>query len=206
MSTVTVGIPTILGREEKLSVALDSVEQQVRQPDHVLVEKDAFRTGAAPTRNRIINKTETEYIAWLDDDDRLLSNHLSVLMKESEKYPKADVIYPTPKILNMHDPTAVSVNGKWVPPWGHPFTEESKHHLIWRGNFIPMTHLVKTQALQDIGGFPIPGSAEWRPKNCEDWGMLRKLAKAGKVFHHVNEVTWVWEWMLGEHTGGQADR
>lgn len=206
MASVSVLIATIPGREELLDRALGSVEKQIRQPDEVIVEPDPDRTSAAETRNRGLSKVTSEYVAILDDDDYLMRNHLKVLMRVAEAEPHQDLIYPTPKIIGMRDPTAVVVGGKWRRPWGLEWTEDHRQHMIQKGNFVPVTCLIKTESLRKVGGFPEPDHPDRRISHCEDWLCFRRMALKGMNFRHINVETWVWEKNLQGHTGGRGDR
>jgi glycosyltransferase involved in cell wall biosynthesis len=78
---VTVAIPSIPGREQLLARALESVAAQTTAPRRILVHTDTERHGAAWTRNRLLRQVRTGWVAWLDDDDELLPNHLEVLIR-----------------------------------------------------------------------------------------------------------------------------
>lgn len=205
--TVAVVVPTIPGREKLLSRALASVETQLRPADRVVVEHDDMRTGAARARNRALTLVDTDLVAWLDDDDELLPNHLKLLVELLEREPDVDLVYPVPRLDGGRDPTAVEVvpGGQWVKPWGVPFGRLQERHLRERGSFIPMTHVVRTELVRRAGGFPIPGTPEWPRPNVEDWGYLIRLLDAGARFRHLPFTTWVWH-VHEAHTGGQPDR
>jgi glycosyltransferase involved in cell wall biosynthesis len=206
--TVTVGIPSIPGREEMLARALESVAVQTRQVDQVIVDVDVDRTGAAHTRNRILDHCDTDLIAWLDDDDLLLPRHVERLARVLERVPDFDLVYPIPHIPEGRDPTATSVNGIWQLPWRVPFGAEQETHLREQGSFIPITHMVRTEKVREAGGFPIPGTPEWPRENVEDWGYLIRLLDAGAHFFHLPVKTWQWTIHTDAslHTGGQPNR
>jgi glycosyltransferase involved in cell wall biosynthesis len=206
MLTVAVVIPTIPGREEMFRRAAESVEQQTRRPDEIVVEIDVHRTGAAHTRNRALQRVESDVIMWLDDDDEMLPNHVERLVRALEKYPQFDLVYPIPEMVGGRDPTATSVNGVWQLPWGIPFGEEQEYHLRNFGSFIPITHAVRTQTVNTAGGFPIPNTPEWPRPNVEDWGYLVRLLNAGARFYHLPVKTWRWHGYHGTNTGGEPDR
>ena len=203
--TVAVGIPSIPGREEMLERAVESVRAQTRQPDQLIIEVDHARTGAAHTRNRILDRCDTDVIAWLDDDDALLGSHVERLTRVLERFPEFDLVYPIPHIPEGRDPTAVSVNGIWQLPWHVPFGAEQETHLREQGSFIPITHAVRTEKVREVGGFPIPGTPEWPHENVEDWGYLIRLLDAGAHFFHLPVKTWQWN-IHDSHTGGQPNR
>jgi len=199
--TVSVVIPTIPGRETMLARAMESVRAQQRRPDDLIIQHDYSLEGVATTRNRALEAVETDLVAWLDDDDELLPNHLLRLVRVLENYPHFDLVYPIPEIPVGRDPTAVSVGGRWIKPWGVPFGLEQEVHLRVQGNFIPITHVVRTSKVRQVGGFPQPGEVRW----IEDWGYLVKLLDAGARFHHLPAVTWRWH-IHDQHTGGFPDR
>lgn len=195
MATVASLTATIPGREDRFLQALESINAQTRPVDQIVVESDFHRTGAACARNRALQRVTSDYVAFLDDDDEWLPNHVESLMKVAETDPSIDVVYPVPEFRGRHKPSSIRVRlgGRFVPPWGLEFTEEHRQYLIQTNNFIPVTALVKTEAIRSVGGFPEPGDSDARLSIAEDWLMFRRLAMKGCKFHHLDEVTWIWE-------------
>lgn len=196
--TVAVVIPTIPGREEMLDRAVTSVHAQRRIPDQVVVERDSERTGAWSTRNRALARVKTDVIAWLDDDDTLRPNHLMACMRVMEQSPfRPDLVYPRPRMVGGEDPTAVTHQGIFpTSPWGLRFTEEFAQHIVHRGSFVPMTHVVRTDRVRAVGGFR-PGQLVQDPAvgpryRGEDEQYLIDLIQEGAVFEHLDAVTWNW--------------
>lgn len=207
--SVCVAIPTIPGRENLLDRALWSAKRQKRKPDQILVERDSLRTGAAQARNRLLDRVETDVIAWLDDDDHFLDVHLSYCMRVFERplgslEKPVDLVYPIPKILGR-DPTAVTYQGHIVGPWGIRFGPEQEAHLRRNGSFIPMTHLVRTDRVREIGGFKegrmVDGGRRYRG---EDEQYLIDLLDAGAVFEHLPKRTWEWNAHPRTSTAGRG--
>lgn len=198
MATCAILIATIPGREEMLQAALDSVKAQTRQPDQIHVERDPFRTGAASTRNRGLKHITTDYVFLLDDDDVLLPCHVEALMEVVEMDDTLDVVYPVPEFVG-HSPRSIRLllNGRWVPPWGIPWTEQHRQHMIARNNFIPVTNVVKTASMRRVGGFPEPGDSDFRLSHAEDWLLWRRMALKGMRFAHLPLRTW--RWVKGTH-------
>lgn len=194
---ITVVIPTIPPRKALLERALASVRAQTRYPDGIVVEGDRLREGAAAVRNRGLARVETEWVAFLDDDDEFLPGHLMLLEKWAE-HAGADMVYPW----------FVQPEKNWdgLGMFGKPFHEHAWE--LEHRNFIPVTVLVRTQLLRDVGGFqpPAPGMTD-----CEDWGAWKALLAAGANIVHLPRKTWVWHHWLAEdgqpgNTSGQADR
>lgn len=191
--TVAVCIPTVPGREDLLMRAELSVMKQERQPDQFLTEVDTGRTGAAATRNRLLAKVTTDVVAWLDDDDWLGPLHLKACMRVLENTPTVDLVYPRPQMVNGRDPTAVTHQGRFpVSPWGIRFTQEMAAHIRHVGSFIPITHLVRTEVVRRVGGFPPGRMLDNGRYQGEDERYLISLLDAGAAFEHVDQKTWYW--------------
>ena len=174
---VTVITPTIKGRELALVDALHSVRQQTVAAEHVVILDDK-RKGPAWARNKGIREATTEWVAFLDDDDVLLPNHLETLLKHSKH---ADIVYSLPTAEGRDD---------WHPQ--HFCNMDRIEHTNW----IPVTVLARRKVLLDVGGFP--GNTE--PPDFEDWALWRKLHKAGYRFKCVHQFTWIYRFKQGSRS------
>lgn len=204
---VTVVIPTIPDRRTYLRRARKSIDAQIEPPAAVLVEVDENGEGAASTRNRALEQVETTWVAFLDDDDEFMPNHLQVCLDAVEKS-GADLVYPYPLFIGSRDTLAVLYEGILCYPYGVPFGEEQERYLREVGGFIPVTHLCRTELAKKVGGFPEPGEFVVPEGNvsgdCEDYGFLIRLLDAGAKFHHVPEITWKYN-IHGNNTGGVSN-
>ena len=70
--------------------ALASVCAQTLQPHYVSVMVDHMRDGEINTRNILLENVTTRWVAWLDDDDEMLPDHLQLLMEASHG---VDLVY-----------------------------------------------------------------------------------------------------------------
>ncbi len=182
-----------------LREAVDSALRQVCAPNEIHVSIDHVGVGAAANRNDAWRSAKTDWVAFLDDDDLLFPNHLSTLLEFSDD---ADLVYPWFELREGPDPLYVPRNGQLTPAFGVPFGDEQRDYVLTRGNFIPVTVLVRRELLEDVGGFPQPGSVEWPHETCEDWGCWQRMLRAGAKFRHVPERTWRWRWH-GKNTSGR---
>lgn len=200
---MTVCIPTVLGREELLDRAIRSAQDQTWPAARILIQRDAEREGAAATRNQLLARTDTEWIAWLDDDDHLMPGHLAALSRAVQADPSIDLVYPVPLMepFAVRDgvpsrprcPAATTYQGVFPrEPWGLRWCPEFESHIRRRGSFVPITHLVRTEAAVKAGGFPRGQVLEDGRYRGEDEGYLIALLDHGAVFHHVDRVTWHW--------------
>lgn len=186
---VTIVIPHIPVRTKLLTRALGSIMTQTVMPADIIVVTDAQHDGAAMTRNRGLSMVETEYVAFLDDDDWLYSDHLEQCMWEIREW-NADVVYPWFDVVNGTDPLGM---------FGKPFDPE--HLKI--SNYIPVTVVAKTATLRDVGGFTPHPDAAGHPN--EDWGCWLAVHNAGGKIMHTPHRTWTWDHSTG-NTSGRGDR
>lgn len=177
--SITVVIPTVPPRRAMLAEALASVMEQTLLPDAIIVSVDRHGEGEGPTRTRGLMAVKTKWTAFLDDDDRFYPQHLERLMTTAAET-KADLVYPWFDVDNGSDPLGAE---------GQPFDAE---RMMERGNFVPVTYLVKTALAKKVGGFPKPFDHDWPYQGCVDWGFHKRLVRAGAKYHHLPERTWVW--------------
>src|SRR5262245_21069253 len=83
---VTVAIPSIPVRSQLLRRAVDSVlTQTYTSLAGLSIAIDDHREGAGITRQRALDGVNTEWTAFLDDDDEFMPNHLSALMNHAQE-------------------------------------------------------------------------------------------------------------------------
>lgn len=179
--------------------AVDSVRAQEVKPREIVVVLDKDRRGAAHARNVGIQRASGSWIAWLDDDDELLPNHLRVLVSGIVRS-GADLVYSCMEVVGGRDPLAVdSGNGAWVNPCGVQFGPAQERHLRERGNFIPVTYMVRAELARQVDGMPPSGGMGAE----EDYMFLIRLLDAGAKLHHIPEITWRYH-IHGANLGGMG--
>lgn len=201
---VTVVIPTIGEREQLLARAVASAQAQT-WPCRILVQQDTYREGAATTRNKALERVDTEFVAWLDDDDELEPFHVEVCVAANRQY-RADLAYPGMTAVGGRDPLACPINGVLVNPFGVPFGPEQAYHLYTIGNFIPITWVGRTETILRVGGFPqpTPDPSKGSGRIEEDYGLLLKMLAVGARFVHVPVRTWKY-YFHDANTGGRGE-
>jgi len=209
----TVVIPTVSTRVEMRQRAIASAEAQTEDVEVIVVEDDKFtgsfrQGGAAETRNLGLQMVETEWVTFLDDDDELYPQHVERCLALADET-AADLVYPWWDGANC-DLFRVQHDGQLRTPEGLPFTDTMKRMLLgdydWAegrdfGNYIPVTVVVRTALLKEVGGFPVPGSDDWPHRNGEDHGLWIRLLRAGARFAHLPERTWKYH-LHGAHLSG----
>lgn len=189
----TIVIPTVPVRKPYLDRAVQSARDQTHECDIVVRVDPEFKEGvftgtAGRNRNAAMEVVSTTWTAFLDDDDVLHPQHVERLLETAEEH-GADLVYPW-----FDGPQSVGVllvNGE--TPEGMPWSDSLKEVILSGTNFIPITVLVRTELVKQVGGFPVPEDDDWPEWGNEDWGLWVRLLKAGATFAHLDERTWTWK-------------
>ena len=182
IAVITASLPT---RRGILPECMHSVTAQTLRPVAHLIGVDYERRGSSAVRNALVNSTDADWIAPLDDDDLFYPGHLQTLASASDS---ADIIY-----------SWCDVHGR--PGWNpnRPFDADA----LRTANYIPITVLMRRSLLVSLGG--------WRDSSkCangfEDHDLWLSALDAGARFACVPEVTWRYRFHKGNKTylGEQA--
>lgn len=191
--SVSVVIPHIPVRSS-LAAAVDSVAKQTYPVDEIIIATDVHRHGSAVTRNRALSRVATEWVAFLDDDDYLLPDHIETLVSHARET-GVDVAYAGCRVTGP-DGENIPLQEEWGR-FGKPFDGE----LLRQASHLPVTSLVRTKMAQQAWFGPPAGV----DTPYDDWGFYLRLLDLGATFSHVPKVTWVWS-HHGKNTSGQPDR
>ena len=185
---ITVVVPTIRPRAALLGRALDSVWRQTLPPEAVVVQEDAHREGAAATRQRGLERVETPWVAFLDDDDEFLPGHLESLLAHAQET-AAEYVYSWYEVVGGTDPRPEVFGRPWDP--ANPVQTT-------------VVTLVRTDWALGVGGFTDAAedadlASPDRLYAGEDWRFTRRMNEAGAVISHLPQRTWRWH-----HHGGNT--
>lgn len=175
----TVVVSAIPTRMQMLADALRSVTAQEHQPVAISVSIDHERSGAAVNRQRALDAVDTEWVAFLDDDDLLYPQHLRRLV-ETVHETGADLVFPWFDVLGGSDPFPMH--------FGRPYDIADPHQF-------PITYLARTELVQEAGGFvDVPDGPMHADGNRagEDWALQLRIGALGARIVHLPERTWAW--------------
>lgn len=183
---ITVVIPSIPPRMPLLTRCLASVAQQFLQPAAIIVEIDHHGEGAPATRDRALRKVTTEWVAFIDDDDEMKSQHLETLMRGVEEY-DADYVYSWYEIVDNYGVNQGEAD--WVlGHFGKMFDPADPIQTT-------VTTLVRTNLAQHVG-FSLDDESKDRlidgQRVGEDYLFTLGCVERGAHIIHVPERTWVW--------------
>lgn len=190
---ITVATPTIPPRRDMLTRAVASVLAQTHPAAGLSIAVDLQRAGAAATRTRALHGVRTEWVAFLDDDDELMPQHLQRLWAHAQDT-GADYVFSWFEIPQSpgYDP---------LNNFGVAFDYADPKQTT-------VTTLVRTGLAMEVGGFlgPLTG-AEVAPGQVwgEDYQFTLRCRDAGAIISHLPERTWYWH-HHGANTSGQPTR
>lgn len=196
MNDVTVVVPTIPVRTAMLNRALKSINGQTLKPTAVIVEYDHNRTGAAATRQRALARVDTEFVAFCDDDDEWMPEHLAVLRAAIHQH-AADYVYSYYMVRDATGTERPDVDP--LQHFGRPFDPQHPHQTT-------IVTLVRTKLAQKVGfRNPPMGALIDGQRYGEDFQFTVDCAAEGAHIVHVPQRTWWW-WHHGRNTSGMPDR
>lgn len=201
LPSVAICIPTIPERKDLLTRAIESVLAQTYEgvlTTHVVLDNAGL--GACATRQTACSDALEEnptYLAFLDDDDELMPDHITTLVNHA-LLEDADVVWPWFNVVGGSDPFPQHRGRQW---------DANDPHIF------PITALVRADKFCEVGGFisepPTvdPNHPEsGRMVAGEDWRLWLRLSAAGAKFSHVNAVTWTWHHDSGNTSGLPSNR
>lgn len=181
---VTVCTATIPHRKELLERAIKSVENQTLCARAHIIKTDINKIGGAAMLDKIVEESETTYIAILDDDDEFLENHIEILYKKIIEE-NADLVYPHFKYATRGD------GGHLEKFRGVAWDNKQPHQ-------VPITWICRKDVFLEFGGF----SKDYDPNSMNldsegnrigyDFLFIKRLAAANKKIIHTPEVTWIY--------------
>jgi len=188
-------------RPHLLARSLQSLLEQDRRPNEVIVVNDggvaiddvvngfsellihlinnATNQGRARAGNQGVQASQCDVIAFLDDDDRFLPDHLQRLEKAMLAF-DAKVAYSGCRLLKRDTlGDKVILQEKAIGQFNYPYDAERLRYE----NYIPLINVLINKALWiEVGGFDESFDM------FEDWDVLLRLS-LHTSFYHVNSIT-----------------
>ncbi len=168
MSSIAVCLVSLEERHDLLAEAIASVYAQTRRPDDLVVGVDYSRVGEVANNNRLLSATDSEWVAFLHDDDVWEPSHLATA---ETHFSSADVI-----VSDFTTP------GRDTP---QHFPKTDDWSRILTTNWFPPSAVVVRRSL--FGKWTEPSQPP--PRDWVDWSNWRRLYSLGARFTHTNKVT-----------------
>jgi GT2 family glycosyltransferase len=141
------------------------------RPHRIEYARNDRSYGAAHSRNVAFAKSQGEFVALLDCDDRWLPGHLEASVRALRETGQ-DIVYST--VVMVQDGSD-RVLGLWGPHDGE--LNDFPQSLFARSFVTPSATVLRRQVLADVG----PWSTTHR--YCEDFDFWLRCVAAGKTFH-----------------------
>jgi glycosyltransferase involved in cell wall biosynthesis len=126
-------------------------------------------SGPASARNTGIREAGSDYILFLDSDNKVKPEFISTAMKVFDSQPAIDIVYGKPEFFGE-----ISDNRLFK-------TEEFNLDKIWFGNYIDMCAIIKASVIDSIG------LLDERMIGHEDWEFWIRAGIAGKNFYFIDQ-------------------
>lgn len=146
-----------------------------RHPGVRLIRQD--NCGLAAARNTGLAASRSDYITFLDADDRLLPNAIEAGVRMLVAHPDAVLAYGAHRFINGSG--AIESDNHHVGLIEDPYLQ-----LLRTGNFIAMhaTVVYRRERLAAMGGFDVS------MRFCEDYELFLRIARRGSIVTHGNVV------------------
>lgn len=186
--TVGVATPTIPPRSNFLQRNVGSVLQQTYPVTQMSISVDHERLGAAGNRQRALDGINTDWVAFLDDDDAFMPQHVEKLLHLAQET-DADYVFSWFEVVAGYDP--------FPQHFGKVFDPTAPHHTT-------ITVMVRTELAKTVG-FRDPADGDGAGGSGEDWDFTLRCIEAGAKIVHLPERTWWW-YHNTHNTSGRNDR
>lgn len=171
---ITVVIPSIPPRHLMLAQAVRSVMAQTMPAAAISVAIDVNREGAPATRQRALDAVNTDWVAFLDDDDWFNPDHLELLYKHAMDT-GADFVYSWFNVVGGTDPFPST-------HYTEPFDPQNPIETT-------ITTLVRTGLAKEAG---FQALDRGQINTGEDRYFTLKCLDLGANIQHLVAKTWAW--------------
>ena len=157
----------------------DDSEEIARSFPHVRWNQEPDK-GMSDAINKGFDRSQGEWVMWLNSDDWLKPGALAKLKAMAERHPEADVIYGDMEFVNER---GEFIRRLRLPSWS-PFV--SIHHCC----YVPSTSAILRRATVIVPGFRLREDF-----HCVmDGELYARLHQAGKRFVHLPESLAAFRW------------
>lgn len=186
--TVSVCIPSIPTRSDLLtSRVFPSIFTQTHPVTEICVSLDLKKEGAWTNRNNATKMANSEWIAFLDDDDEFQPHHVATLLDAAHGQ-QADVVWGWFDVIGGSDPFPTHRGRQW---------DVNDLHIF------PITCIVRRSLILDANAKFMPDNhGAWQHQDLPFW---KSIHDAGGKFLAIPDITWNWH-HHGANTSGLPSR
>lgn len=202
MAPVSVVTATIPGREEMLAECVRAVyAQTVAVSHHVIVAKTPYPDLERPVdlalslNTAMLASGAIGWVAFCDDDNLWLPEHVEGLLKTADEHPLADVVY--------HPSTGTYQPFRQTSYWSN---ELCKSELARKNWIDPNGAMVRVESIDRAGGLRSYKFTPWvqvgdnevvggyldTGTSSDDWDFWMRLALTGSTFATARRHTWTY--------------
>jgi len=150
--------------------------------------------GVAAARNRGLAQATGRYVAFLDDDDVVMTDHLDITVSALEQDPDLDLVY-----------TSAVVASERVDPATPPRDFERLKNFGFDPDMLAVANYIHTGATVLRNPTDMGAGFDESLRVCEDWDFWLRLARTRDyTFSHIDKVTSVYH-QIADQGGAVRD-
>ena len=177
LDTVSVCIPSIPTRSHLLkSRVLPSVLTQTHPVSEICISLDIKKEGAWENRNNATRMANSEWVAFLDDDDEFQPHHVKTLLTAAREQ-QADVVWGWFDVIGGSDPFPMHRGRQW---------DVNDPHIF------PITCMVRRSLIFDANAKFMPDNHNYGAWEHQDFPFWKSSHDAGGKFFGISDITWNW--------------
>lgn len=200
ISDLTIAVLTYR-RQKQLELCLKSIKDQKFQPKDILVIDSFKRKTSIPiSRNIALNKCQTKYLAFVDDDCILDKNWINSGYRFLKSHPKLAYVVGQTKLLNPQSTLALSQYSSYQNWFSHHHTLDTKNVIFNLSLIKDLRFDPKFKIFEDIDfslqlkaaniyGLYCPKMIVHHPELTSPWKVIKKSYVRGK-FKSILDQKW----------------
>lgn len=173
---------------------VDALEKIAEKDTRLVIFKESQNVGAARALQKLLGRTDSEFVARMDADDFVLPNRFRHQMSHIGNGP--DFTFMT---VVHYRPGSGSLIRVLRPTLPMPISSEAmKFHLLLNNPVAHSTMMARRSAIEDLGGYRTVPSEDYDLwlRAAGSGYRLTRLAMPGIAYrHHANQITADIDWI-----------
>lgn len=190
---LTIGICTVIGRHDTyLPNILNEIENQLTDDVEILYLGDNRLMTVGEKRNRLVDMAQGEYIAFIDDDDRIASDYIKSVLTALKSLP--DVVTFMAEFNDGTIKKKVNYSMSYTKDQTRgPYFERLPNHLcVWRTNLVKQRGFPHNRVGEDaVFARKIKQYVESRPQKYKEVHIDKILYYYDMNYENSETIKWL---------------
>ncbi len=129
MIVLSILICSLNGREHYLEKLLNVLSHQICDSVEIIIESDNGELPIGEKRNVLLNKSKGKYVCFIDDDDLVSDDYISLILDKSNSNP--DVIGFELEYYIDGELQGIAYHSKKYSKWSDSISKDSKYNMVY---------------------------------------------------------------------------